>query len=36
VLDDGWRGWLWLCCVPGVFGCIELGGQCGAKLLSSN
>jgi hypothetical protein len=36
VLDDDWRWWLWLCCVPGVFGCIKLGGQCGVKLLSSN
>jgi hypothetical protein len=36
VLDDDWRGWLWLRCVPGILGCIKLGGQGGVELLGSN
>jgi hypothetical protein len=36
VLDDGRIGSFRLCCVPGVFGCVELGWQGGVELLGSN
>jgi hypothetical protein len=27
MLDDDWCRWFWLRFVPGILGCVELGGQ---------
>jgi hypothetical protein len=36
VLDDDRIGSCRLRCVPGILGCVELGGQGGVELLGSN